>query len=359
MFVSSHHLAEVAQTVDRVVIINRGRLVAEAPLSELTARLAGTVRVQAARPDALEAALRNAGVTGLSARTERCASTARPPTGSERSRWPRTSRCGQLVTESSSLEDVFLELTAEPRVMIEQLRSELLKLRTTRTMAVLLLAAAALTLLGACVEGLSRTLHELAQEHAQRTMFSAAGSSVVLFATLAGLSRSRASSATGRSGRRCSSSRAVASCSPRSSSRLRSPACCSRSSAWPSFGSGLAILAARDVNVVLTSSHTVTLVFGPIAASAVGAMLGVAIGTLIRNQVGAIVAVVAYAFSSTPCSSQPSRRSAGSCRARRATRWPGYPVEHLLTPGAGAAVLVAWTLAFVAMATMRDDRSDI
>ena len=62
VFVSSHHLAEVAQTVDRVVIINRGRLVVESPLSELTARLAGTVRVVAARPDALERALRDAGV---------------------------------------------------------------------------------------------------------------------------------------------------------------------------------------------------------------------------------------------------------------------------------------------------------
>jgi ABC-2 type transport system ATP-binding protein len=35
-FVSSHHLAEVAQTVEQVVIINRGRLVAESPLRDLT-----------------------------------------------------------------------------------------------------------------------------------------------------------------------------------------------------------------------------------------------------------------------------------------------------------------------------------
>jgi ABC-2 type transport system ATP-binding protein len=35
VFVSSHHLAEVARTVDRLVIINRGRLVVEAPLCEL------------------------------------------------------------------------------------------------------------------------------------------------------------------------------------------------------------------------------------------------------------------------------------------------------------------------------------
>jgi ABC-2 type transport system ATP-binding protein len=35
VLVSSHLLAEVAQTVDRVVIIDRGRLVASAPLTEL------------------------------------------------------------------------------------------------------------------------------------------------------------------------------------------------------------------------------------------------------------------------------------------------------------------------------------
>ena len=37
VLVSSHLLAEVAQTVDSVVIIDRGRLVAQAPVAELTA----------------------------------------------------------------------------------------------------------------------------------------------------------------------------------------------------------------------------------------------------------------------------------------------------------------------------------
>jgi ABC-2 type transport system ATP-binding protein len=40
VLVSSHLLAEVAQTVDSVIIINSGRLVAEAPIGELTAGLA-------------------------------------------------------------------------------------------------------------------------------------------------------------------------------------------------------------------------------------------------------------------------------------------------------------------------------
>lgn len=112
VFISSHVLAEVAQTVDRVVIINQGRLVVESPLDELTARLTGTVRVETARPDALEAALHTAGVA-----VER-------ENGSLHVHGMTPDRIGvialeagvelsQLVTESPSLEDAFLELTAE------------------------------------------------------------------------------------------------------------------------------------------------------------------------------------------------------------------------------------------------------
>ena len=111
VFVSSHLLAEVAQTVDQVVIINRGRLVLESPLSELTARVTGIVRVEAARPDDLEAALHRAGLA-----TER-------ENGTLQVQGVSAERIGQialaeqielreLVAESSSLEDVFLELTA-------------------------------------------------------------------------------------------------------------------------------------------------------------------------------------------------------------------------------------------------------
>ena len=112
-FVSSHHLAEIARTVDQVVIINRGRLVVDSPLGELTARLAGTFRVAATRLDDLEAALRSAG-----AATER-------ENGTLHVHGVSAERIGEialaahvalreLAAESPSLEDVFLELTTEP-----------------------------------------------------------------------------------------------------------------------------------------------------------------------------------------------------------------------------------------------------
>jgi ABC-2 type transport system ATP-binding protein len=48
--VSSHVLAEVAQTVDRVVIIHRGRLVQQAPIAEVLAGAKGSTRVRTPQP---------------------------------------------------------------------------------------------------------------------------------------------------------------------------------------------------------------------------------------------------------------------------------------------------------------------
>ena len=61
VLVSSHLLSEVAQTVDDVVVVSRGRLVAQATLAELTAR---TSVIRARTPDAsrLREVLRAAGI---------------------------------------------------------------------------------------------------------------------------------------------------------------------------------------------------------------------------------------------------------------------------------------------------------
>jgi ABC-2 type transport system ATP-binding protein len=57
VLVSSHLLAEVAQTVDDVVIIARGRLLAEAPLAELTRLSRSGVRTRTPQPNALRSVL--------------------------------------------------------------------------------------------------------------------------------------------------------------------------------------------------------------------------------------------------------------------------------------------------------------
>ena len=76
VLVSSHVLAEVAQTADEVVVIHKGRSVAQAPLAELVAGRAAGVRVagpgrRAARRAAARRRRRRARRRGRRARRRR------------------------------------------------------------------------------------------------------------------------------------------------------------------------------------------------------------------------------------------------------------------------------------------------
>jgi len=112
VLVSSHALAEVAQTVDQVVIINHGRLVIEASLDELTARAGGLVRVRTSQPAQLQEAFRRQKLEATEtndhallvhgAAAERVGEIA----------FAAGIPLHELVAEGSSLEQVFLELTS-------------------------------------------------------------------------------------------------------------------------------------------------------------------------------------------------------------------------------------------------------
>jgi ABC-2 type transport system ATP-binding protein len=111
VLISSHVLPEVAQIVDEVVIIHRGRLVAQEPLEALTARsAAGAVVVKSPEAARLHEALSRAGlevvpvgdtelrVAGAAERVGEVAAAERIV-------------LHELRTEGASLEEVFLELT--------------------------------------------------------------------------------------------------------------------------------------------------------------------------------------------------------------------------------------------------------
>lgn len=245
--------------------------------------------------------------------------------------------------------------------MSAQLRSELLKICTTRTVALFLLVVVALTLLGVLVEGISADLGKLATEDAQRTLIGDYGASTaVLLSTFAGLLLVTSEF-------RYGTIRPTFLLEPRRrvvlAAKLIVAALTGISLAVVcvalSFGAGLAVLTARDVDVSLTGTHVVVLVFGPVAASALTAMLGVTIGALIRNQVGAIIAVVVYTlaiealiFAAIPSVGRYLPGQASSALG-------GMPDEGLLVPGLAAVVVAGWTLAFVAAAIVRTDHSDV
>jgi ABC-2 type transport system ATP-binding protein len=111
VLVSSHVLAEVAQTVDRVVIVNHGQLVKDAPLAELAADAVGAVLVRSPRPEALIAALAARGISADAADGDWVrvsgADIEQVGRGAEEAGVP----IFETKTESASLEDIFLTLT--------------------------------------------------------------------------------------------------------------------------------------------------------------------------------------------------------------------------------------------------------
>ena len=111
VLVSSHILAEVAQTVDSVVIMDHGRLVTQSTLDQLTERATQVIRVRTPRPEQLAAILVENGATARLDGPDRL---------------EVTGASGELIgtlaaevaipifettTEAAELEDVFLQLT--------------------------------------------------------------------------------------------------------------------------------------------------------------------------------------------------------------------------------------------------------
>ena len=113
MLISSHVLAEVAQTVDRVLIVSHGRLLLSSSLAELTARAGGAVRVRSGDPQRLTTALRDEALQVMTGTDH-----ARLVHGASSERIGEIAFAAgvpvhELVNEGGVLEDIFLELTSE------------------------------------------------------------------------------------------------------------------------------------------------------------------------------------------------------------------------------------------------------
>jgi ABC-2 type transport system ATP-binding protein len=111
VLISSHVLAEVAQTVDQILIVSGGHLIVESSLEQLTSRVAGSARVRTPQPAQLQEALAREGLQSTPSND-----------GALLVNGVTSERVGdiafaagiplhELVTEGSSLEEIFLELT--------------------------------------------------------------------------------------------------------------------------------------------------------------------------------------------------------------------------------------------------------
>jgi ABC-2 type transport system ATP-binding protein len=114
VLISSHVLAEVEQTVDDVLIIAQGRLLAQGPIGSLAAGAAPVIRARSPQAEKLEGLLRAAGaaVNRLDA-----ALAVRGPDAAAVGEIAAANGIvlHELLTEQASLEDLFLQIAGTRR----------------------------------------------------------------------------------------------------------------------------------------------------------------------------------------------------------------------------------------------------
>ena len=235
--------------------------------------------------------------------------------------------------------------------MIALTKAELLKLRTTRTAFGLLLGMSALVILVSALTGLLSHADSLSSTENQRQLLGL-GNLAGIFSGLAGILLVT-------SEYRFGTIRPTFLFTPRRPRVLAAKLAASALAGLLfgilgeglSFAIGYAILPGRGIALSLGGGEITQLLLGTLASAAVWGVMGVGLGTIICNQVGAVIAILAWSlfidnllFGLVP--------SVGRFTPERAAdALIGVREQNLLAPVIGALVLIAWPaiLALIAL----------
>jgi ABC-2 type transport system ATP-binding protein len=113
VFVSSHLMSEMALTAEQVIIVGRGRLIADVSISELTARSRHSVVVRSPQAAQLAAGLAGPGVRISSAQTGTLEIEGLDTDTIGREAAAHGIALFELTARSASLEEAFMELTKD------------------------------------------------------------------------------------------------------------------------------------------------------------------------------------------------------------------------------------------------------
>jgi ABC-2 type transport system permease protein len=243
--------------------------------------------------------------------------------------------------------------------MIAQIRSELLKIRSTRTTIGLILGMIALILLFTLLTGLLTHPSGLASKEDQRELLSVS--------SLAGVFSALAGVLLVTSEYRFGTIRPTILFNPARSHVLTAKVVAG-ALAGLAFGVlseaigwaiGYTILDARGITVVLSNGDVLLLTLGGLAGAALWGAIGAGLGAIIHNQVGAVITLLAWGLvvDSLLFGLVPSVGRFVPTRASDALM--GLKTQHLLSPGAGAIVLIAWAAALAAGGIALTARRDI
>jgi ABC-type transport system involved in multi-copper enzyme maturation permease subunit len=227
---------------------------------------------------------------------------------------------------------------------VNQLRAELLKIRSTRTTIGLLVGLIALALLFTILTCTLSPMNQLLTEQQQSSLLSF-GSIAGVFAALAGVMLFT-------SEYRFGTIRPTSLFNPNRTRLFATKVIAGVLSGFVFgvigeglvFSIGLAILKIRGIAVVMTGANMTELIVGAMVGAALWGAIGVAVGAIVTNQVGAVISLLAWGFvvENLVFGFLPK---VGRFLPVHASDSMMGPIEDKLLPGiAGTLVVLAWVV---------------
>lgn len=125
------------------------------------------------------------------------------------------------------------------------------------------------------------------------------------------------------------------------------------------FGIGYAILEGRGIPVALGAADVTRLLLGTLVGVALWGAIGVGLGAIIQNQIGAVIALLAWGFVAENLlfAFVPSVGRFGPVHAQNAMI--GDTTRHLLSPSQGTGIFVVWVVLLMAAGFAMNVRRDV
>jgi ABC-2 type transport system permease protein len=242
---------------------------------------------------------------------------------------------------------------------VNQLRAELLKIRSTRTTIGLLLGLIALALLFTILTCTLSPDAQLLTEQDQSSLLSF-GSIAGVFAALAGvmLFTSEYRFGTIRPTSLFNPNRARL-FATKITAGVLSGLVFGVIGEGIVFSIGIVILKLRGVPIVMSGANMTELIVGAIVGTALWGAIGVAVGAIVTNQVGAVITLLAWGFVVENLVFGFLPKIGRFLPAHASDSMMG-PIQDKLLPGyAGTAVLVAWVLVLAVAGVTLLKRRDV
>ncbi len=126
-----------------------------------------------------------------------------------------------------------------------------------------------------------------------------------------------------------------------------------------SYAIGYVCLSERNIPFALDNRDIALLLGGSILASGIYGAIGVAFGAIVRNQIGAVIGILAWGFVVENLLFGLVPSIGRFVPGEAANAMQGSSADHLLSPAVGGLVMLAWLAALALIGLLWTERRDV